>query len=346
MFDYYPLKISRLIRETADACSVVFDIPHAFRELFSYRSGQYLTLRINVEGEVLERCYSLSSSPAVENEIKVTVKAVEHGRMSNWINNTLREGDVIEVMPPAGRFCLRDNELREHQADLLLFSAGSGITPCISILKTALAQSARKVRMLYANRDEQSIIFRDELIALRSQYPVRFELIHSLDVVNGFVNAELVTSVAAGMANAECFICGPGPFMDVVESTLLGAGFARQSVLVERFTVDQSDVAETAQAIQSNEAVAEVVTIVMDGKSRQLTYKVGDTLLEAARRDGIRLPFSCRLGNCATCIAKVTEGSVRMKQNNVLTEEEVAEGYVLVCQSIPTAKRVTVEYDD
>lgn len=339
-FDYYPLRVARLVRETADATSIVFDIPASLRQLFSYSSGQYLTLRTRVGGETLERCYSLSSAPTVDSDVKVTVKAVEQGRMSNWVNRELHEGATVEVMPPAGRFCLRDND-----ADLLLFSGGSGITPCISILETALAGSSRRVRMLYANRDQASVIFAAELAQLQQRYPDRFELIHNLDVEQGFVDAAKVKAATAGMTSADCFICGPGPFMDIVEKTLLELGFHRDKVLLERFTADgavEDDVGQLP-AVETDEV--ESITIVYQGKPRTMSYKPGDTLLESARREGLRLPFSCRLGNCATCIAKVTEGSARMKINNVLTEDEVEEGYILVCQAIPTAKAVTIKYD-
>jgi 3-ketosteroid 9alpha-monooxygenase subunit B len=339
-FDYYPLRVARLVRETADASSIVLDIPASLRELFSYQSGQYLTLRTRVAGETLERCYSLSSAPSVDNEVKVTVKAVEKGRMSNWVNRELSEGSTVEVMPPAGRFCLRDNN-----ADLLLFSGGSGITPCISILKTALAGGSRKVRMLYANRDRASVIFAAELEQLQQRYPDRFELIHNLDVDQGFVDAAKVKAAAAGMTSADCFICGPGPFMDIVEKTLLELGYPREKVLLERFASDGAVEDDVGQLPAIDDEAVETINIVFQGKTRTLSYKAGDTLLESARREGLRLPFSCRQGNCATCIAKVTEGSARMKINNVLTDDEVKEGYILACQAVPTAKTVTVKYD-
>ncbi len=338
-FDYYPLPVARIIRETDDACSLVFDIPPQLQGLFSYKAGQYLTLRATVNGEQVERCYSLSSSPHTDTEHRVTVIAIADGRLSNWLNTRLREGDVIEVMPANGRFCLRDNG-----ADLLMYCAGSGITPCLSIVKTALATSTRNIRMLYANRDRASIIFADELAALQNQYPERFELIHNLDVENGFVTGELVRSVAADRPKADCYICGPGPFMEIVESTLLAAGVDRHNLFIERFLADDKTVESDTAAPSDSDETPETVTVILGSQHIQLTYKQGDTLLDTARDQGLGLPFSCRIGACATCIAKVVEGRVHMVANHVLSDEEVADGYVLVCQSLPLTRHVAIKY--
>ncbi len=339
-WDYYPLRVNRIIRETDDACSIIFEIPEDLRELFSYEAGQYLTINIELNGESKSRCYSLASSPATDEEIKITVKAVPGGEVSVWSNTELKEGDIVKVMPPGGRFVLK-----QGVSSILMFSGGSGITPSFSILKTALATTDRRVKLLYANRDKQSIIFRDELEKIQQQYPEQFELIHNLDDENGFVDSALVKSVISGWESAECYICGPDPFMDVIENSLLEGRFEHQHIHMERFTAPALETEAAALEESEIEVVPEKVTIIFKGETLETPYKSGDTLLEAARRIGVRLPVACKLGNCATCIAKVEEGSVRMKVNNVLTPDEVEEGYILVCQSIPTARRVTIEYE-
>lgn len=339
-FDYYPLRVDRIVRETADACSVVLEIPESLGDLFNYKAGQYLTLRVEIDGELFERCYSLASSPAVDSVYKITVKAVAEGRVSSWINTRLQEGAIINVMPPHGRFCLRENS-----ADLLFFSGGSGITPCISILKTALATSDRKIRLLYANRDLDSVIFHEELKNLQSKYSGRFDLIDHLDSDSGFVTPHLVQSIADEMGSPDIYICGPGPFIKVVETTLLESGFDRHKIFVEHFLADTEEKAETSVDIEVEREVPESVTLIVNNRAHDVPYRQGDTLLEAAQEQGVRYPFACRIGSCATCLGRLVEGKVHMMVNNVLTDEEVAEGLVLVCQSIPLSKTITVKYE-
>ncbi|MCZ6464554.1 MAG: ferredoxin--NADP reductase [Proteobacteria bacterium] len=340
---WFPLRIARVIPETPDARSLVLEVPEALRERFAYRAGQFLSFRIAVDGARLVRCYSLASSPDTETEHKVTVKRVEDGRVSNWINDALREGDVLEVMRPAGLFCLRKSD-----AVIVLFSGGSGITPVISIVKSALATTERRVKLVYANRDRESIIFADELASLAARHPDRFELVHRLDVEEGFVDGAAVARYAGADVHADHYICGPGPFMETVESTLLDLGAAAERIFIERFELDPAAPSEPGAIDLSvpGAASAERVVIRLDGREREMTAQPGRTLLQLAREAGMEPPFACEEGYCGSCMAQLVRGTVHMKANDVLDETDLAEGLILTCQSVPTAPVVEVEYPD
>ena len=215
---YYDLRVADVIEETADAKSIVLEVPPALKERFAYESGQFLTFRVEVDGHRLVRCYSLASAPGIDPAHKVTVKRVVDGRASNWMNDSVAVGDTLEVMDPNGIFVLHDRE-----TPIVLFSGGSGITPCISILKTALARTSRPIKLVYANRDDQSIIFKDELGALLSAHPDRLEIVHRLDDVHGFVDAARVVQEVGARQDADFYICGPGPFRQLVVELIVQA---------------------------------------------------------------------------------------------------------------------------
>lgn len=334
---YHDLTVARVIRETADASSIVFQVPAALASLFTYSAGQFLTLHIPYEGHQLYRCYSLASSPVVDTEHKVTVKRVDGGRISNWINDNLKAGDTVKVMAPGGHFVLGARE-----ADLLLFAGGSGITPVISILKTALASTSRSVRLLYANRDEASIIFRAELEDLLERYRGRLEVIHRLDVRDGFVDSAAVRAALAGREQDEVFLCGPGPFMDTVEKGLLAAGVPAAHIHIERFGAAEVD----EEAIAGSGAATRHVEMVLDGAMHRLDVREGETVLHAAKRCGLEPPSSCESGFCGCCMAKVGRGRLRMLVNDFLSASEVEEGWVLTCQAVPETDDTQVEYPD
>lgn len=215
----FHLEVAEVIAETHDSRSLVLRVPAELQERFRYKPGQYLGFRVALGGKRLTRCYSMSSSPDCDALPKVTIKRVDGGRVSNWFNDQVHPGDRLEVLPPAGHFHLRPGE---H--DLVLFGGGSGITPVFSILKSALQTSARRIKLVYANRDEASVIFRDELRAIARAQVERLEVVHVLDSVQGFLDEGQVRQLVRGHAGAEFYICGPGPFMDTVERALLGLG--------------------------------------------------------------------------------------------------------------------------
>jgi 3-ketosteroid 9alpha-monooxygenase subunit B len=334
---YHDLRVARVIRETADASSIVFDVPPELAEVFAYASGQFLTLHIAYEGHQLYRCYSLASSPVVDREHKVTVKRVEGGRISNWINDRLAAGDVVKVLPPGGHFVLG-----ERESDLLLFAGGSGITPVISILKTALASSSRRVRLVYANRDEGSIIFRGELDELAARFGDRLDVVHRLDVRDGFIDEKAVRDALAGCDDREVYLCGPGPFMDTVERAVLAAGVAPSRVHIERFAAAEVD----EEAVAGSGAAQRRVELVLDGATRAIEVREGETVLHAAKRCGLEPPSSCESGFCGCCMAKVSRGRLHMLVNDFLSASEVEEGWVLTCQAVPDSDDTKVEYPD
>ncbi len=321
----------------------MLDIPGGLRERFTYKAGQFLTFRIPVAGQPLLRCYSMSSSPDTDPEMKVTIKRIAGGRVSNWINDNVREGEILQASAPAGRFCLRDRGI-----PIVAFSGGSGITPVISIIKTALATTSRRIRLLYANRDEDSIIFARELAELSRRHPARLQIAHHLDRTDGFIGAAALDRFICGNEQSDFYICGPEPFMDLVEKALANGNIDRDGIFIERFiSLPDNSVQplfDQAGAARAATAVEEVVFIIRRTRHR-VPYRAGDTLLETARRAALRPPASCESGNCGACVARLKAGRAAMRVNNVLTPAEVADGYVLTCQGRPTAAGTIVDYD-
>jgi ferredoxin-NADP reductase len=320
---FHSVRITRIIRETADTRSYVLDAP------FAYRAGQFITVRAC--GAV--RSYSMSSSPDTDGELTTTVKRVPGGLVSNWMHDNLVAGDLIEITRPAGVFCLRD-----CAGPLVAFCGGSGITPIMSLAKSALAMTGRGVRILCANRDAGSVIFASALAGLAEKYPGRFEISHHLDVERGFVTADLVRGFAGGDSSGDFYLCGPAPFMDLTQRALTAHGVGTGHIFTERF--------EPAADLPAGPEQQGTVTIVLAGQRRTVPQHSGETLLESARRAGLAPPFSCEAGNCATCMARVTEGAAKMRANNALDDDEVADGWVLTCQGEPVTPHVTVVYED
>jgi 3-ketosteroid 9alpha-monooxygenase subunit B len=322
----------------------VLDVPSDLTETFRYRPGQFCTFRVHVGGEEQLRSYSMSSTPGTDADLTVTVKRVAGGLVSNYFLDTVSAGDVLEATKPAGVFCPQDSD-----RTAVGLCGGSGITPVMSITKHVLATTARPVRLLYANRDESSVIFEEALIELGTAYPGRLDVRYHHDSVAGFLSPDDVAGFVGADLNADFYICGPGPYMDLVETVLAGRGVAPERVFIERFLVEEQEkelAAEEAggDGASSEETPAEV-TVILNKKGVVVTYQRGDTLLETARRGGLRPPFSCESGNCATCMAFLKEGSAVMRANNALTSEEVEEGWVLTCQGLPRGQTVTVEYE-
>jgi ferredoxin-NADP reductase len=352
---FHALRIRRVVAETPEASSFVLDVPDERRQAFAYAAGQFLTFRVHVDGEAHHRCYSMSSAPEVDGELQVTVKRVPGGVVSNWMIDSLGPGDTVEASVPAGVFRLTPGD-----RDLVAFGAGSGITPIISLVKSALATSARRVRLYYANRDHESVIFAAELDALVAQHPDRLEVIHHHDVERGFVDRDAVRAFIGadyGAGAADHYVCGPTPFMDIVERALLDHGVVAGDIHIERFTpatpatpaTSEPDGGEPTTEPTTDDAAAAPaatrVTIELGGRTDSVDHRAGTTILQTARQMGMSPPYSCESGTCATCMAKLVEGSVKMHVNDVLTDDEVADGWVLTCQSVPTSESVHVVYE-
>jgi len=338
----HELRVARTIRETDDAMSIVFEIREADASEFEYRAGQFLSFKVPFEGHVLTRSYSLSSSPDVDPEPKVTVKRVEGGRVSNWMNDQVTSGSTLMVVPPAGHFVLQPDSER----DIVLFSAGSGITPCISIIKSALATTSRRVRLLYANRNARSIIFEEELAALVARHGQRLEVAHSLDDQVGFVTGRDVESWVRGEVDRDFYLCGPDPFMATVEEALHGLAIARERIHIERFVAPPDHETTEEPALEAGETAPATITLVLDGREHEVPYVAGERVLEAARRAGLDPPFSCEEGYCSCCMAKLVSGEVKMVTNDCLTPDLLEEGWVLTCQARCTSPKVRLEYPD
>jgi 3-ketosteroid 9alpha-monooxygenase subunit B len=336
---FHALRVDRVVCETPAAVSVVLDVPSELADTFAYRSGQFCNVRVQIDDRSEMRCYSMSSSPALGEPMTVTVKRVPEGIVSNWINDHLDVGDWVELAPPTGFFQLTDTT-----GDLVAFAAGSGITPVFSLLKTALATTERTVRLHYANRDRDSVIFDAELRELQRRHGERLVVVHSYDVELGLLTPEAVTAFATSASGAsEFYICGPGPHMDVVERGLGALGVAAPRIHIERFT--QPDQPVVAATVAPEPLRATRVTVELDGRTDTTDHHPGTTILQTARQMAMAPPFSCESGNCATCMARLVGGSVSMFVNNALTPEEVEDGWILTCQSVPTASAVHVVYE-
>jgi 3-ketosteroid 9alpha-monooxygenase subunit B len=332
--EYHQLTVVDVVDETADARSFVLDIPPALEPTFAYTAGQFCTFRATLDGESVVRCYSMSSSPDTDDPFTTTVKRVPGGRMSNWMNDALTRGTTVEVMRPTGLFVLR-----EHDAPIVAFAGGSGITPVISIVKSALVATTRPIVLVYANRSSESVIFGAELERLRSRFGDRFAIHHHHDSEHGFLDPPQCAAFVRELSDADFYLCGPPPYMETVEAGLTTLGVTPSQLFVERFEVpDDTPVDPGGTAPDS-------LVIRLDRRKHTVEYHAGDTVLEAARRGGLRPPFSCEAGNCATCMAHLDQGSVTMRANNALDADELAEGWVLTCQSIPTSAELVVNYD-
>ena len=330
------MRIAGIVQETAEAISLVLDIPAELREAFRYEAGQFCTFRASIDGQQQARCYSMSSAPGVDADLQVTVKRVPGGIVSNWMIDTLAPGATIDVTCPAGVFLLTETD-----RDVVAFAGGSGITPVFSIVKTALSTTSRRVRLLYANRDTDAVIFAAELAQLAEQFGDRLYVAHHFDVDDGFVDEARARSFFDESRQGEFYICGPAPFMDIVETALLAGGASAESIHIERFS-PLEPIEETGS---SDDQPTVAVTIEIGGRSGEAEYRAGTTVLQTARQLGLSPPFSCESGSCATCMAKLVSGSVTMHVNNALTDDEVADGWILTCQSVPTSPSVHVRYE-
>ncbi|HKT62791.1 MAG TPA: ferredoxin--NADP reductase [Burkholderia sp.] len=345
---FYRLTVADVVAESDDACSFVFDVPAALRDAFTYRPGQFLTLTVPCADATVARCYSLSSAPGIDAAPKITVKRVRDGRASNWLCDRIRTGDALDVLPPAGAFTPRTLD-----GDLLLFAGGSGITPVLSILKSALVHGRGMLTLIYANRDERSVIFRDELQQLAHRHPGRLRVIHWLDSVQGVPQQRHLEELARPFSQQETFICGPALFMEHALAAMLGLGLPRARVHVERFASlpdapAPADPAASAGTATSAAATGDGATIetVLDGEAFAFDSTPGETLLDAMLRAGLPAPNSCRMGQCGACMCRVERGEVALDSNHVLDDEEVAAGWTLACCARPASDALRVVFPD
>lgn len=335
-----PLTVTEVIEESQDARSLVFAVPPEHQDKFGYRPGQFLTLRIPSEqtGSVA-RCYSLASSPHTNDAPKVTVKRTDGGYGSNWLCDNVSVGDTIESLPPSGIFTPQDLD-----GDFLLWAAGSGITPVMSILKSVLFGGSGRVVLCYANRNEASVIFASELRELAARHANRFTVLHWLESVQGLPSRAQLTNFAGLYAGYQSFICGPAPFMTVVKETLTEAGIPRDHVHLEVFqSLDGDPFAEVIVEAGPDGQAADA-EVAIDGEVHRLRWPVGRNLVDTMVAAGIEVPYSCREGNCGSCAATVIDGQVDLGNAGILEDQDIADGLFLACQACPLSDTVRIEF--
>ncbi|WAX56354.1 2Fe-2S iron-sulfur cluster-binding protein [Jatrophihabitans cynanchi] len=337
------VRVAQVIEETADAYSLVLEPDPADSARFAYHAGQFLTVRVPTDRPGgAARCYSLCSSPALGEPLKITVKRTRDGYGSNWICDNVVEGSTLEVLRPSGTFTPRS-----FSGDFLLFAAGSGITPVMSILKSALHSGTGTVTLVYANRDENSVIFRDELAELGAKFADRFIAIHWLESVQGLPNRDALALLATGRTGANAYVCGPEPFMDAAVAALVTAGLPRERVHVERFlSLDNDPFADVAVLVDDGSGTATTVEVTLDGQTTTHAWPAGNHLLDVLLAAGLDAPFSCREGQCSACACKLIEGEVELDHNEVLEQEDLDDGYRLACQARAVTASVRVTYDE
>jgi ring-1,2-phenylacetyl-CoA epoxidase subunit PaaE len=353
---FHPLKIADVRRETADSVSVRFDIPPELRDTFVFQAGQHLTLRMMLDGEDVRRNYSVCVAPS-EDEIRIAIKQMPAGKFSAWANANLRPGQTIEVLPPLGGFVIpKESGAAPYYIGL---AGGSGITPVVSILKTVLeTKPESRFTLLYGNRDTQSIMFLEELAALKNRYLERFEVYHFLEfeaeeieLFNGRLDRAKCEEVFSHLVDVNAadafFICGPGPMMDAAEAALHARGVAAGRIFIERFTTSAPSAEQLArdEALQQK-AQGRALLVTLDGRRKRIRFDADKgNILESVQASGLPAPYACKSGVCTTCRAKILSGTVAMKQNYGLSEAEIAAGYVLTCQAVPTSDEVALSYD-
>lgn len=347
----YQLKVKEVVKETSDAITIHFKQP--FFKKIKYLPGQYLTLSVPVNGKTHNRCYSLCTSPYSDNTLGVTVKRVEKGIVSNYLNDTMKAGSKLEVMGPDGKFTI-DTDV-DNNRHIVLIGGGSGITPLMSILKSTLPfEIQTQVSLIYANRNENSIIFEKELEKIKRKFPNNFRLMHFVDKKKnanwqggkeGFLTPIALRETLQqlpqyGANQTEYYLCGPQGLIDAVQATLEGLNTPKDKIHREFFLIEKADIAPPPVSIST-----QTVKIQYEGDTHEITVKPKDSILDAAMESGLDLPFSCQSGICCTCMGKVLKGKVHMDINEALNKKEVEEGYVLLCQSHPLTEDVEVEME-
>ncbi|MDN3919928.1 1,2-phenylacetyl-CoA epoxidase subunit PaaE [Roseateles violae] len=354
---FHPLRVREVRPDTEEAVLVSFEVPPELAETFAFKPGQYLTLRNEVNGEDLRRSYSICAG-IDDGHLQVGVRRVEGGRFSSWLNSELRAGDVIQVYPPQGRFHVPPT--RERSRHYVGIAGGSGITPILSIMKTVLAhEPASRFTLIYANRRQASTMFKEEIEDLKNRYLTRLSLHHvfSREAVDAPLLAgrldkaklaEFLRTLVPASGIDQAFICGPYEMNEQAEAALLEAGVPENRVHVERFGTPEMQTGKPApHEIRPEDAESARILVIRDGISREIEFaKTDPSILDAAARAGMDVPFSCKSGVCSTCRCKVLEGEVRMDKNFALDKNEVAAGFILSCQAHALTPRVVISFDE
>lgn len=352
---FHTLKVKEVKKETADCISVIFLIPAELKKTFDFKQGQNVTVKKNIEGEEIRRSYSICSAP-YENELRIAIKRVEDGKFSCFANTTLKPGDELDVLPPTGKFhtALQSTNQKKY----LALAAGSGITPILSIIKTTLKEEPESYfTLVYGNQTRKSIIFFEELEAIKNRYLQRFNFINILSrektdasVHSGRINTEKLVELSKFIdykKTDEFFICGPEEMIFSVKAYLEALGIAKQKIHFELFTTPgQKKIIPLNQQQKVSTGSTSRVSIQLDGRSFDFDLGFnGNNILDAALEQGADLPYACKGGVCCTCKAKLLEGEVEMEANWGLEQEEIEQGFILTCQSHPTTEKVVIDFD-
>lgn len=347
MATFHKVHIQEIKQETANAVSVVFDIPENLKSNFSFTAGQYITLQQEIEGSAIRRAYSICSTPK-SDEVRVAIKAVENGTFSTYATSHLKIGDEIEITAPEGRFLLQP----EANKNYIAFAAGSGITPILSMVKSVLEnEPSSTFTLIYGNKSAADTIFYDELNALKETYTTQLKLHYIFsreDVKNqlrGRIDKSVTNYFVKNMYKETsfdaAFLCGPEEMIAIVSSTLKGNNFSSENIHFELFTaaVDEEAAAEIKEGTTE-------ITVLLDDEETTFTMQQTDDILAASLRKDLDAPYSCQGGVCSSCLAKVTAGKAVMVKNSILTDSEVEEGLILTCQAHPTTSKITIDFDD
>ena len=353
---FHALTVKEVRVETPECVSISLHVPEELKQVYAYKHGQYLTIKCNVNNEEVRRSYSICSSP-LDNELRIAVKKLEGGVFSAHAHHSLQPGDVLEAMPPMGKFL---TELHiTNKKTYVAFAAGSGITPVLSIIKTTLTTEPQsQFTLIYGNRNRHTIIFREELEALKNRFIARFRIIHvlSAEKMDAPINSgridqakcELIfKSVIDPQQVDEFFICGPAEMIFSIEKLLENKGIDRKKIHYELFTTPgMSTTTSPTQDPKNHHGLKSTVTIKLDGAAFDVDVDyAGDSILNAALKHGADLPFACKGGVCSTCRAKLIHGLVDMDANYALEPEEIERGFILTCQSHPRTEKVVVDFD-
>jgi ring-1,2-phenylacetyl-CoA epoxidase subunit PaaE len=361
---FHELTVARVNPEAAGSVAITFDVPQDLAERFHFEPGQFLTLRATIDGQEVRRNYSICSTRsryARARQLEVGIRPMDGGLFSNWAAQQLKAGDTLAVMPPDGRFTIK----KPRALHRVGFAAGSGITPILSIIATTMEESdSAKFTLVYGNRRMASVMFNEALQDLKDKYKNRLTLIHVLSrqaqevpMLEGRIDGDKVRQLMATLlppkSMDEVFICGPEAMIEATEAALLDAGVPRERVYTERFTSprleEMSPEARRAAITQPDPEAPTgqvALTVVIDGKSHEMSMRRDQHVLDVALNAGLDLPYSCKAGVCCTCRAKVLHGAVSMDKNFTLEGEEMAQGFVLSCQARPTSDQLTVSYDE
>ncbi|HMO61947.1 MAG TPA: 2Fe-2S iron-sulfur cluster-binding protein [Ferruginibacter sp.] len=349
---FHTLTVKKIQKETADCVSICFEVPDALRETFKFTAGQNITLKARVDGTEIRRSYSICTAPH-ENELKIAVKKIPGGIFSNYANEQLQPGTVLEVLPPSGSFYtpLHSGNKKQYTA----FAAGSGITPVLALIKAILHTEPQScITLVLSNKNSRSIIFLEELQALKNKYLHRLQLLFILtqektgnSITEGridYTKMQALSKLLPLAITSEFFICGPEPMIFCIRDFLLEKGIDAGKIHFELFGAGKQQPVSTPAAVQAT--INSVIEIKYDGRIKTFTINNSSTILDAALREGADLPFACKGGMCCSCRARLTEGEVRMDVHWGLEEDEIKNGYILTCQSHPVTKKVTIDFDE